>query len=346
MTIKDIAKMAGVSYATVSRSLNDSPLVADETKKKIKEIARAVGFEFNAGARSLSTRRCGTMGVIYPDEKTDFSSALYYHRLVSEIRANFERDSIDIITSFPTNTITGESSVKHLVKAKKIDGIILIHPDIFSADPEAADFLKDCGVPYVFLHHDPGQSLCRGGCAIFTDHFSGGRMATRYLLSLGHRCVATITDDTAGEEYVLRTRGYAAALGECRLPADPQLILHGRRDIRSCYRLIREKAAFLKQQGVTAIFAQTDAMAIGTMEAFKELGYGIPEDFSIIGYDDIDLITSFTPALTTIRQPMREMATLASKTILHALDGQGINLPEKTMLNTTLVVRGSCRANA
>src|SRR6056297_3602056 len=152
VTIKDIARIAGVSHSTVSRSLNDSPLISEQTKKRIKKIAAELNFAFNASAQSLSTRRTGTIGIIYPELFDTFGNSLYLGLLVQGLRHGLEKASLDSIGSFPRNHFTGESNIHKLISRRKIDGMIVIHPEV---PADVWSYIRNSGLPFVVLHLKP-----------------------------------------------------------------------------------------------------------------------------------------------------------------------------------------------
>lgn len=345
ITIRDIAKLAGVSHATVSRSLNNSPLVAAETRNKINELAQSLGFQFNANARSLSTNKSGTICIIYPESQDEHGVSMFYTSLVNQVRDSLERVGMDIIVTFPNNNFTGESNIKRLIISRKIDGIIIVHPNLVDVDKQVLHFIEMSKVPYVFLHHYPSFLEDNTVDAIYTDHVRGGYLAAQYLIKSGHKNIACITSNEKlkSAEFQQRTEGYKAALNNNNIPFDNELIFYGTRDIMSGYNIIKENIDCLLKKSVTAIFAQTDLMAIGVMEALKELRYNIPEDFSIVGYDDIDLIKSFKPNLTTIHQPREEIALLGCERLIELINGKKKKKIINTMLQPKLIIRESTK---
>ena len=343
VTIKDIARVAGVSKATVSRSLNDSPLVAEKTKIKIKELADTMGFEFNANARSLSTSKTGTIGIIYPERFGEFGISLYYNSLLSQIRDFLEKEELDNIVAFPRNRYTGESNIKRLILSKKIDGLLIIHPNITDVDQKIMNFIEISKMPYVFLHHYPSFCDVETVDAIYTNHFGGGYDATKHLIDLGHRNILCLTSHGNSMEFVQRTEGYKAALMDNGIEINEDFILKGYRDISSGYEIVMQNFEFIQENNITGIFSQTDLMAIGAMQALKEKGKRIPDDYSIVGYDDIEMVLDFKPHLTTIHQPREEIAILTCNRLLELINGVSKNKKVNIRLSTKLIERESTR---
>jgi LacI family transcriptional regulator len=346
ITIRDIAKLAGVSHATVSRSLNNSPLVAEETRNRINEIAQSLGFQFNANARSLSTNKSGTICIIYPDSEDEHGVSMYYTSLVNQLRDSLEKVGIDIIVTFPKNNFTGENNIKRLIVSRKIDGIMIVHPNLVDVDEQVLHFMEMSKIPYVFLHHYPNFIEGNTADAIYTDHVRGGYLACEHLITLGHKKIACITSHGQGKstEFVQRTEGYKAALNSYNIPCDNDLIFYGDRDIMSGYNIVKDAIDLMLSKGVTAIFAQTDLMAIGVMEALKELRYTVPGDFSVVGYDDIELVKSFKPNLTTVHQPREEIALLGCERLIDLINGKKKKKIINTMLQPKLTIRESTKA--
>jgi LacI family transcriptional regulator len=344
ITIKDIARIAGVSHSTVSRSLNNSPLVSEITKERIKEIALNTGFQFNASARSLSTNKTGTIGVIYPESFGEFGRSLYYNSLLTQLRDSLEKMEMDEIVAFPKNRITKESNIRRLITSRKIDGLIIIHPNINDVDEKIIHFINMSRIPCVFLHHSPTLQEVGKMDVICTDHFTGGYNATEHFIKLGHKKILCITSHGESKEFIERTAGYKAALNDHGIEFDKDLIFCGYRDITSGYNIVKSNLKFININKITAIFAQTDLMAIGAVQALKEEGIKVPEDISVIGYDDIELALSFKPALTTIHQPREEIALLGCERLVELISGKKVKRKINLVLQTNLVERESTKS--
>ncbi|WP_094552063.1 LacI family DNA-binding transcriptional regulator [Petroclostridium xylanilyticum] len=337
ITTNDIAKIAGVSQSTVSRCLNNSSLVSEKTKKRIKKIAEELGFEFNANARSLSTSKTGTIGVIYPENFADFSINFYFSSLHNQLRESLEREDLDLIVAFSKNRFTGKNNIKKLITRKKIDGLIIVHSQL---DDETLSFLNNSKVPFVFLHHYLSLDDSEDADVIYTDHFKGGYLATEHLIKLGHQKIMCISAVGEGDEFKLRTQGYKAALSNYNLSFDEQLLFYGDITFQSSYRIVKENVEKLKK--ISAIFAQTDMMALGAMEALRELHIEVPQDIALVGYDDIELSTCFKPYLTTIHQPREEISLLACERLIELLNSNKPIKKRKIAIQPKLIIRESC----
>ncbi len=340
VTIKDIAKIAGVSHSTVSRSLNDSPLISEKTKNRIKQIAKDLDFQFNANARSLNTKKTGTIGIIYPEQMEEFRVNLYHSSLLSDIRYSLERGNLDSIVTFPRNRFTKESNIKKLINQKKIDGLIIIYADI---SKEELEFIKEAGIPHIFLHYIPTLDAEDKIELIATDHYFGGKIAAEHLLELGHRKILCLTADYSigGQEFLQRTEGYRSALVEKGVEVDEKLIIDGNFTFESAYKIVLENKNLF--ESVTAVFAQNDLMALGVIRGLNEIGFSVPEDISVIGYDDSEMGMYFKPKLTTVHQPREELSKIACEYLIEVLNKKSVYIetPVYKFVKPTLVIRES-----
>lgn len=337
VTIRDIARIAGVSHSTVSRSLNDSPLISEKTKKRIKKIAKELNFEFNANAQSLNTKKTGTIGIIYPEQMDEFRVSLYHSFLLNDIRYSLETESLDSIVAFPQNRFTKESNIQKLISRKKIDGLMIAYSDINHDD---WNYIKQSGIPHVFLHYTPKLEIMDEVDLIATDHLEGGLLATNHLIQLGHRKIMCLSADMDEEEFLQRTNGYKIALEQNSLEMDEKFIFTGDFSFQSGYKLIKENAAMVRK--ITAIFAQSDLMALGAIKALAELNLKVPQDIAVVGYDDVEVGTYFAPTLTTIHQPRETIARVACERLIQLLNDEETNSYSKTMIKPRLVIRQSC----
>ncbi|PKM51972.1 MAG: LacI family transcriptional regulator [Firmicutes bacterium HGW-Firmicutes-7] len=340
VTIRDIAKIAGVSPSTVSRCLNDSTVISEKTKKRIKQIAEELGFEFNANARSLSTSKTGTVGIIYPENYTELDDNLYFNSLHNQLRDSLEREDLDLIAAFPVNKYTNKSNIQKLITCKKVDGLIIVHSKM---DTKTFDLLNKSKIPYVFLHHFPEICKEEDVDVVYTDHFIGGYLATEHLINMGHKkiiCVSTMGDE---DEFKLRTEGYKKALLDYNIEYDDKLLFYGDHSYPSGYRIVYKNFEVFK--GVSAVFAQTDLMAFGIMDALREKNIKVPNDMAIVGYNDIELCTCVKPNLTTIHQPREEIAHLTCERLIDLMNAKKPKKSKKIIIQPRLIIRDSCGAN-
>ena len=339
ITTIDIAHMLGISQSTVSRALNDSHLVSTNTKEKVLKIAEEQGFEFNAHAKGLSSRKTGTIGLIYPENFEDFSVNLYFSSLHSQLRDSLEEQDFDLIVLFEKNRQTHKSNIKRLIARRKVDGLIIIKEHL---DNETINYMKESKIPFVFFHfsdryeHD---NIDR----VYCDHLKGGYLATEYLIKLNHKkiiCVAS--NDLESNVFQSRTEGYRAALKDYGLAVDEGLIIStDEPSFRAGYNVIMNNAHLLEE--ASAIFAHTDITALGVKEALQDKGYRVPQDISLVGYDDIELCQYFKPYLTTIHQPREQMAKLTCERLVELINAKRIKRSREIVLQPTLIIRDSCQ---
>lgn len=336
VTIKDIARIAGVSHSTVSRSLNDSPLISKETKERIGRIAKELNFAFDSSARSLSTRKTGTVAVIFPELFNYFGNSLYMGMLLHGIRESFDRFSIDSITTFSRNKYTGESNIRRLISRRKIDGILVVHPEIA---PEDWDYIRESGLPFVVLHFKPRSYPYERMNYFFSDHRYGGELATRQLLKAGCRRILCLREDSVEPQFHERTEGYFRALREAGIDYDPSLVKKGMVSLEFGYQSVLSMGKAIEK--VDGIFAEADLIAIGAIEALKKRGIQVPGDMYVVGYDDTELGAIFHPQLTTVHQPREEHARLACARLVELIEGAD-DPPMQIVVQPKIVIRESC----
>lgn len=337
ITTEDIAKLANVNQSTVSRCLNNSPLVSEKTKQRILKIAKENGFQFNASARSLVTKRTNTIGIVYPKSLLENGFGVHFTSWLDALIENLGELEFDAIVSFSENEATGQNNIKKLVTAKKIDGFIILHPDL---DYETVDFLEKSNIPFIFSKYLPASCKTKDVNYVYVDQFKGGYLATDHLIKLGHERILCISSNMSGSEFDLRTEGYKSAIYDNNLSFDKDLLFLGDSTFNSGYAIIKENTHILKN--VTAIFAQNDLMALGAMSALNELKINVPNDIAVVGYDDIPLCTYFKPYLTSILQPTKEVATLTCKRLVETLNCNGSNMKQNLSIQPQLIIRQSC----
>ncbi len=338
ITIKDIARIAGVSHSTVSRSLNDSPKVKQETKRRIMEIAEEFDFEFNAGARSLSTRRTGTVAIIHPELNNDFSASLFCSALISETMDKLDASGIDFIPSYWKSRHNSGSNIRRLTRQNKVDAFIIIE-SMISADDYS--FLKKHAIPLIQLHYRPKFCSAKSIDYIFSDNLTGGILATDYLIEHGCKKIMCITIKSDHPEILDRREGFLQSMRNHNLVVDKNLIFEAECTFFNGEQIIQDNKDILTS--VDGIFVHADIMALGVIKGLQELGYRIPEDIRVIGYDDIELGRYFKPRLTTIHQPKEALAVQACNRLNEILQkGNSEDTLLQKVITPYLVVRDSC----
>ncbi len=292
-----------------------------------------MNFEFNASARSLSTRKTGTIGIIMPDFYDDYGNSLYIGLLMKGIRTGLERAGFDSINTYPINHYTHESNIKRLINQQKVDGLLIINPN---PGPDEIEFISRSATPFVFMHFIPEKK--EGYNYVYTNHISGGFLATEHLIKNGRNKILCLTEPE--HQFHERTEGYKNCLETYNIAFDEELLFSERCSFEFGYKVVKENPDLLKK--IDSIFAEADLMALGAIEALKEKKIRVPEDIAVVGYDDIELGHYFSPKLTTIHQPREEHALLACSRLVHLIN-KGENEPLMQEITVPkLIIRESC----
>lgn len=321
--MSDVARLAGVSHQTVSRVINDSTHVRPETRERVRQAMRELGYRPNAAARALVTGRSKIVGVI------SFDTTLHgpASTLFGIERAAHEAGCFTIVASLQAlDSRAVEEAIDRLAR-QGVDGLVLIAPH-----GEAAAGLLHAppGVPVVAVEAGP-----KGAPTVSIDQFSGAASATRHLLDLGHETVWHIAGPADWHEARQRLAGWRAALDAAGVAPPPPFV--GDWSARAGYDLGRRLSG---DPGVTAIFVANDQMALGVLRAMHEAGRQIPAEISVVGFDDVPEAPYFTPPLTTIRQDFNEMGSRGLRLLLRMIEMGGPVSPGPP-IRPQLIVRAS-----
>ena len=330
VTIEDIACLANVSKATVSRVMNDRPGVSQATRKLVMAIIDEHGYNPNLLARGVSPSRTKTIGMIIPDIVNPFFPAL-----VKSVETELSEKGYTVMLF---NTDADFSREKRAIAnciSKRVDGVIFASSLIDAR--EVKGMLSRYDVPCVYVDRgriDPGKDAC-----VFVDNVYGAYLAVNYLINNGHKKVAFIAGPKDISTSAERLRGYLDALEQHRLPYNRDLIQTGDYTLQG-----GETAAqvLLETEPFTALFAANDVMAIGAMKAIKAKGYDMPRDIEVIGFDNISICELTEPPLSTMDQPLKEMGIMAVKTIMTLIDGKPIQ-HYASRIEPRLILRGTTK---
>jgi LacI family transcriptional regulator len=327
-TIRDIAGLAGVSIATVSRVLNDRPDVAPHTREAVLRVVREHGFSTNRGARGLSSGRTGIVGSTLPFVNAEYFGAI----LAGAAEALYEED-MRIVLCPTLHQHEREVSLLERLMGGTTDGALLLLP---TESTEELRALQRQGFPFVVL--DPRDPVPEGVPVVSAAHAAGAKEATEHLLSLGHRRIGAITGEVGWSATEERLLGFRAALSGYDLLPDPSLIEAADWQITGGY----EAAVKLlsRPDRPTAVFAFNDNMAVGVFHAARLYGLRVPEDLSIVGFDDLEEAQIVDPQLTTVRQPLAELGRMGASLLMRLIDRQRLDAV-RVELATKLIVRGS-----
>jgi LacI family transcriptional regulator len=324
-TIYDVARLAGVSTATVSRALNGTGQIASATRVAINAAVEQLGYRPNTIARSLVTKSTQTIALLLPDITNPF-----YAALVAGIQEQVLEAGHTMLLCTTDGDPEREEQYLDLLRGKQVDGALV---DGLVLPPERiARFVQD-GFPIVCLDRDVDSTSVP---LVQVDNRLGARMATEHLVSLGHLRIAHVAGPPELRISEERVEGYRAALRDAGLDPDPALVAAGGFTEEGGYRAIEE----LSGRGFSAIFAANDLSAIGVISALAAEGRRVPDDVSVVGFDDLRLSAFTTPPLTTIHQPAAEIAKRAMQLLLDLTRGKKVTR-QLHLLEPTLVVRGS-----
>ncbi|MGZ3465727.1 MAG: LacI family DNA-binding transcriptional regulator [Gemmatimonadaceae bacterium] len=305
-TIADIARLAGVSKSTVSRALNDSPLIGEGTKQRIRSIAAEHEFQLNVPARRLSLKVSNTIAFVTYAYKTDFSIPdVFMLEIMSGISRALHAHGYDLLVVHvdPSDT----RWPRQYLDTGRVDGFIVLSATCTTQHMTA---LRQMNAPFAMWGIPAGTS---GFCAVTGDNFAGGKAATEHLLRSGREHIAFLGGPAKADEVKDRYRGYEAALLEAGAELDPALVVNADYTPASAAAAMRRLLA--ESPGVDAVFVNSDIMAISAMDAIREAGRTVPDDVAVVGYDDISIAQHSNPPLTTIRQN----APLAGKLLADGL---------------------------
>lgn len=328
-TIQDVARAAGVSVSTVSRVLNDKDDVAAETEEKVRAVIAEMGYASSLAARSMRSRRTGVIGLIMPELEDSFCI-----QVLKGINHALVALDYDLI-AYTSGSLNRHSKAEReryyvaLLNGALTDGVIVVTPAATSFSTAA---------PVVAI--DPNNE-CPDCVAVTAMNLAGALQATDYLLGLGHRRIGFIGGRLDLECAQQRRQGYEDALRRAGLPLDPGLITTGnftRATGRDCAQQLLSLA-----EPPTAIFAANDESAIGAIEAAIEAGRRVPDDLSVVGFDNIPEGAYYKPALTTVDQFIVKMGFTATEMLIRLIQTGHLESARYTM-PTQLVVRDSCRA--
>ena len=332
VTIRDIADLADVSVATVSRVVNGRGDVADDTRLLVRRIVREHGYVASRNTRGVSAGSDGlVVGVLVPLVHRVYFSAI----LAGAAEALYEQ-SIRLVLSPTLHEHQREISVLERLMHGRSDGALLILPDESSEELEG---LLDQGYRYVVI--DPRKPLAERIPSVSAAHTSGADQAMQHLLGLGHRRIAAVTGPAGRVATDDRRRGYHAALASAGIMPDPALEVEGDFEVAGGFKA--GDYLFELRDPPTAVFAFNDNLAIGVIQAARARGLRVPEDVSVVGFDDLEYATIVTPPLTTIRQPLAEMGRTAVSMLVRLLERQRFETLH-VELGTRLIVRHSTAA--
>lgn len=327
VTHKDVAERAGVSVATVSYVLNNGPRpVSVETRARVEEAITELGYYPNELARSLRLQQSSTIGLILPNVMNPV-----FAEIAHELESVCTQEGFLVLLCNSDRQHEREERFIQMLRAKQVDGVVITP----QSEPLALiKPLLQAHIPVVVLEHDLPGVHC-----IAMDELQGGRIATQYLLGLGHRRIALIKRTATSALSRQRSVGYQQALAAVGIPYDPQLVLECAAGQTAGAQAMQQLLAL--REPPTAVFTHNDVLTMGALHAIHSAGLAVPGDISVVGYDDITAAAYLSPPLTTVRSPKAEMGLLAGRTILQLVRQKESLPPQTTTLPVELVARSS-----
>jgi LacI family transcriptional regulator len=333
VTIKDIARVAGVAPSTVSKALNGSGEVSEATRANVAAIATRLGYRPNAIARSLKVRRTHTLGVITNDRDGAFTTAMVHG--IAEVASSH---SFGVFLCNSYGGVTKERQHIELLLDKQVDGIIMTG---FKVEERGAPAAPTGAVPLVYLY---SYTAATESPCILPDDEGGARLAAEHLIGLGRNRIAFINGPPSYEATHLRLTGYQSALDERGLVPDSALVVtSGDWNQDSGFRLAHELMA--QPERPDAILCASDDLAAGAILGLTELGLKVPQDVAIVGFDDRPFAAHLPIPLTTVALPLLEMGDVAAQKMFEALSGEQVE-NELLRVPCRLVIRASCGGTA
>lgn len=306
--ISDVAREAGVSKSTVSRVINCNNIVSEEMRVRVTRAMKKLDFQPNAQARSLSLKRNNFIGVIVPEIRRPF-----YGEIIDGIEETLVNAGYYLALCSTHNQPGHELNLARLMRERRVDGLIIVTPR--ELDSKTLQNLAAEKFP-VTLIDGTAKALVS---SVIIDNYEGARTAVRHLIKLGHRRIGLIAGlDTP--ECRERLRGYREALETANIAFDPSLVVRGDY-LEESGASATEKLLSLHGRP-SAVFATSDLMAIGALRTMRSYGLQVPDDISLVGFDDIEPARWVSPMLTTIRQPLRQMGEIGAKKMLKILNGE------------------------
>ena len=331
VTIKDIAKLANVSHTTVSRALNDSPLINQETKERIQQLAANLNYTPNYSAKSLVLDRSYNLGLFFSTLHTGTSAGFLYEAVkgvndVIQDQYNLIVRGIDDYKSF------------HKINRKSFDGIIVMSQS--SSDQPFIEYVTERDIPLVVLNRQIDATPVMN---LIPDDLRGAFLVVEYLIHQGHKEIAIIEGKENFKSTQARREGFLEAMQQYNVTVREEYRVHGNYDVESGYAAMARLLTLDRKP--TAVFCCNDEMALGAIKAINEKQLSVPGDISVVGFDD-QLFSAFvTPALTTVRRPIEEISREGAAKLLTFIENKQVE-KETIFIRTELIIRDSVKTIA
>ncbi|RUS48711.1 LacI family DNA-binding transcriptional regulator [Cohnella sp. AR92] len=341
---KEVADMAGVSEATVSRVLNNVGPIKEETRRKVLEAAERLGYHLNAIASSFAKGKSGNIGVVLPHvPKVRLFSTFYFSEILSGIGEAIHSSGMGLLLLY--REPGADYDYLSLFRTSRIDACLVLGATSLPQDEQSIARMADAGVPFYVVDQRYDKSRIP---SVLADHVQGSYLATKHLVDQGHRAIGFLNGSSFYSNSLDRLEGYRRALRECGIPYDGDLLFEGNYSRKSGFEATESILRNLDR--LDAVACSNDRMAIGLIQGLKEAGIGVPERLPVIGYDDSDAAALIDPALSTIRVPFYEMGKLAAERLLGELSSgaereepdNGVGVRNRNeVLPTSIIIRKS-----
>ncbi|MGL4818520.1 MAG: LacI family DNA-binding transcriptional regulator [Bacilli bacterium] len=330
-TIKDIAREAGVSITAVSLVMNQKPhRISAEKVQLIHEVINRLNYKPNVVAQSMITQRTRTIGLIVPDITNP-----YFAELAKQIELRLSEHQYNLFLCNSLHEYDREENYIRVLKDRNVDGMLI--SSAHSLTKIQYESIRSLGIPIVFL--DRSYTLQSTNC-IAVDDEKGGYCATQHLIDAGHKKIACVTDHSAFLNVQRRYEGYRLALEKSGGSTDDSLIFETELSVEGGMRVAEQ---LLEDRTITAVFCSNDLTALGIYEVYQSKGLNIPEDLSVVGFDNIPIAAYMYPKLTTIAQPIQKIGQIAADNMIQLVTGKKKYF-KNVMLDVALVERQSVKS--
>ncbi len=329
LTLEDIARFSGFSRSTVSRVINGDDYVKEDTRQRILEVIQHHNFQPNLGARSLAGGRTGVLGLVIPAAVSTIFSDLYFPQFIRGVSAGCNTQNYSMML-WLVEPQYEQRTMREILHNGLLDGVIM--SSMTMNDP-ILESLFDSKMPFITIGRHPTHDINY----LDVDNVKSTASAVRHLAQLGRKRIASITgphNKIAGYD---RYMGYIQGLEESGLPLLPELVIEANFTEEGGY----EAMQLLIELKPDAVFAASDTMAMGALRALSETDLRVPEDVSVVGYDDVPLASRTTPPLTTVRQSLQNMGSAAVEALTEIIRHPS-EKPRHILLETELIIRESC----
>lgn len=334
VTIKDVAKLAGVNPSTVSRVIANNPVISQETREKVLKVMTEINYHPNLVARNLVSRVTETIGVVMPRSAENLFLNPFFPEVLRGISSVARRDGYDILLATGETDEEEKETVLRMVHGRRVDGLILL---VSRVENQLGDYLKSTEFPIAIV----GKPLYDWGiCWVDNDNVEASYKATQYLLKLGHRAIACITGSLEFVVSLDRLTGYENALTEFGIDFDKRLVVQGEFSQKGGYEAMN--ALLAEEPGITAVLVFDDLMAFGAIHQAKEQGRIVPDDISIIGFNNTPLSNFVSPPLTTVEIFPYQLGARITEMVIQRIENPG-KKDQYDYIGTNLILRQSCQ---